>query len=80
VTGLTEARATVLKSARLSPPSAWIVDPKGGRIGWEGVSFKRNVEWLAAQGYLRANAHGDYTLTDLGEATRAELLGKGAGI
>lgn len=65
---MTPARQTVLGSARLSPPSAWIVSPSGGRTGWERVAWRKNCQWLAGEGYLYANAHGDFTLTAKGEA------------
>lgn len=66
--GLTPARLVVLRSARHFPPSAWVVDSFGGRTGWERVSWKKNCAWLVAHGFLRANAHGDFYLTDAGEA------------
>jgi hypothetical protein len=73
VTELTENQKMMIGSARLSPPSAWIVSATGFRTGFERVSWKKNCERLITMGYLYANGHGDYTLTDEGEKLREEL-------
>lgn len=71
---ITEAQAIIIRSAKLSPPSAWIVDTTGGRIGWERVSWRKNCQRLAERGLLYANAHGDWTLTDEAEHLREKLV------
>lgn len=43
-----------------------------GMPGWEGISQRRNIEWLTANGYLEANAYGDHYLTELGRAQLPE--------
>jgi hypothetical protein len=73
MTDLTDARRTIIRSASLYPPSAWVVSTTGGRTGFEAVSWKRNCQWLCDQGLLRPNAHGDWYLTDEGERLREEL-------
>jgi len=64
---LTDSRQMILRSATFYPPAAWVVSATGGRTGFERVSWERNCTWLAEHGYLRANAHGDWYLTDKGE-------------
>jgi predicted RecB family endonuclease len=71
---LTGARKTIIMSARKHEPAAWIVSTTGGRTGHERNSWKRNCEWLAGNGLMYANAHGDWTLTEEGEELREELL------
>lgn len=68
---LTDNQRMMICSARLSPPSAWIVSTTGGRTGFEAVSWKKNCKRLIDMGYMYANAHDDYTLTEEGEKIRA---------
>lgn len=70
---LTPNQRMMIGSAHLSPPSAWIVTTTGGRTGLERVSWKKNCQRLIDMGYIYANGHGDYTLTDEGEKLRAEV-------
>jgi hypothetical protein len=72
-TTLTANQRMMIGSARLSPPAAWIVSTTGGRTGLERVAWKKNCQRLIDMGYLYANGHGDYTLTDEGEKIREEI-------
>jgi Mn-dependent DtxR family transcriptional regulator len=38
----------------------------------ERVSWKKNCQRLIDMGYIYANAHGDFTLTEAGEKVREE--------
>jgi hypothetical protein len=63
---LSYARKTILLSATLFPPAAWVVSATGGRAGWERVAWKRNCQWLKDHGYLIPSSFGDWYLTARG--------------
>lgn len=69
---MTEARRLILRSAIQYPPSACVVSATGGRDGIELIVWKRNCEWLAANGYLEPTPHGDWYRTEKGNAVALE--------
>lgn len=69
---LTEARRRILRSAIAYPPSALVVSSTGGHAGIDLVVWRRNCEWLAANGYLEPTPHGDWFRTEKGDAAVSE--------
>ena len=76
---LTPARVAILRRAiygRHGGPDLGVVQP-AFHVGFEAVTERKNLAWLTAEGFLQANPHGDWYITDKGkEAAGVDATGQ----